>query len=212
MVTVMRSAKLTKTLRLGPLDYGRPISFDDFMAADYQGGWRYELINGRLSVAPWPNFAEDWVHAWLRTRVTLYALANPRVINHVTGPGRVFIPGRSQQEVSAPEPDLLAYKRFPRSRRKRDLRWQDVSPVLVGEVLSADDPHKDLVRNVALYLQVSSIKEYWILDAREDADYPSMLAYRRRGRQWQDAIEIGPNETYTTPLLPGFRLTLDTSS
>jgi Uma2 family endonuclease len=205
-------ATVTKTAKLGPLDHGRPMKLDEFMAGDYQEGYRYELIDGRLYVTPWENFPEDWAHAWLRAKLLIYAQANPRVINHVTGPGRVFVPGRPENEVSAPEPDVLAYKNVPRNRRKRDIRWQDISPILVGEILSANDPGKDLIRNVALYLQVPSIKEYWILDAREDADFPTMTVYRRRGRRWQDPIEVGPNETYTTPLLPGFAVTLDTST
>jgi Uma2 family endonuclease len=204
-------ASVTKTAKLGPLDHGLPMTYEEFMAADYQEGWRYELIDGRLYVSPWPNMPEDWVQTWLRTKLAVYAQANPRVVNHVTGPGRVFVPDRPENEVSAPEPDLLVYKGFPRNRPKRELRWQDFSPILVGEVLSAENPHKDLVRNVALYLQVPSMKEYWILDAREDADFPTMLTYRRRGKQWLEPIEVGPNETYTTPLLPGFALTLDTS-
>ncbi len=204
-------ATVTRTAKLGPLDHGLPMTWDDYIAGDYQEGYRYELIDGRLYVSPWPNFPEDWVNAWLRIKLAVYAQANPKVINHVTGPGRVFVPDRPEDEVSAPEPDVLAYKNFPRNRRKRDIRWQDISPILVAEILSADNPHKDLVRNVALYLLVPSIKEYWILDAREDADLPTMRVYRRRGKHWQEPIEVGPNETYTTPLLPGFVLTLDTA-
>ncbi|HEX5270206.1 MAG TPA: Uma2 family endonuclease [Gemmataceae bacterium] len=201
-------ATVPKPRKLGPLDHGLPMSFEGYMAGDYQEGYRYELIDGRLYVSPEANFPENWVHDWLRDKLKGYARDNPRVINHVCGPGRVFISGRPG--TTTPEPDVLAYKNFRLPRRIRDLRWQDFSPILVGEVLSADDPGKDLVRNVALYLQVPSIKEYWIIDAREDADFPTMLVYRRRGRRWQAAIEVGPNETYTTPLLPGFALTLDT--
>ncbi len=203
-------ATVPKSRKLGPLDHGLPMSFEGYMAGDYQEGYRYELIDGRLYVSPLPNFPEDWVNTWLRTSLQAYALANPRVINYVCGPGRVFVPDRPG--TTTPEPDLLAYKNFRRPRRIRDARWQDISPILVGEILSPNDPGKDLVRNVALYLQVPSIKEYWILDAREDADFPTMTVYRRRGRRWQEPIEVGPNETYTTPLLPGFALTLDTST
>ena len=205
-------ATIMKTAKLGPMDHGRPMTLEEFKRSDWREGYRYELIHGRLYVFSWPNFPEDWVQAWLRTKLAVYALANPGVINHVTGPGRVFVPGQPEYEVSAPEPDLLVYKNFPRNRRKRDIQWQDISPILVGEVLSINDPGKDLIRNVALYLQVPSIKEYWILDAREDADLPTMLVYRRRGKRWQEPIEVGPNEAYTTPLLPGFVLTLDTGS
>jgi Uma2 family endonuclease len=208
MATVMKSANRTKPTKLGPLDYGLPMTFEEYMAGDYREGYRYELIDGRLYVSPLPNFPEDWVNTWLRSSLQAYAAANPRVINYACGPGRLFVPDRPG--ITAPEPDLLAYKNFPRNRQKRDIRWQDISPILVGEILSANDPGKDLLRNVALYLQVSSIKEYWILDAREDADFPTMLVYRRRGKQWQEPIQVGPNETYTTTLLPGFALTLDT--
>jgi Uma2 family endonuclease len=208
MATVTNAAKLTKATKLGPLDHGRPMSFEEFMAGDYREGYSYELIDGRLYVSPEANFPETWVNDWLRGKLKGYALANPKVINYVCGPGRVFVPGRPG--TTTPEPDVLAYKNFRRPRRIRDARWQDISPVLVAEVLSANDPGKDLVRNVVLYLQVPSIKEYWIIDAREDADFPTMLAYRRRGRHWQQPIEVGLGETYTTPLLPGFALTLDT--
>ncbi len=197
----------TATQKLGPLDHGLPMTFEEYMAGDYQEGFRYELIEGRLYVSPWANFPETRVQTWLRRKLDRYSDANPRVINYVCGPGRVFVPGRPG--ITVPEPDVLAYKNLPRGRRQRDLRWQDVSPILVGEVLSADDPGKDLIRNVALYLQVPSIKEYWVLDAREDADSPSMRVHRRRGKQWH-VTEVAPNETYTTPLLPGFALTLDT--
>jgi Uma2 family endonuclease len=196
--------------KIGPLDYGRPMSLDEFRHGDYQEGYRYELIDGRLYVSPMENLPEKWVENWLCDKLKGYAEANPKVTNYVVSPGRVSIPGRP--DVTTPEPDVLAYKNFPLRRRKSDLRWEDVSPLLVAEVLSADDPGKDLIRNVALYLLVPTIKEYWILDAREDADYPRMIVRRRRGKNWQEAVEVGGGETYTTPLLPGFALTLDTGS
>ena len=52
------------------------------------------------------------------------------------------------------------------------LRWEDVSPILVGEILSGD-PEKDMVRNVELYLLVPTIKEYWLFDTREDPEQPA---------------------------------------
>ena len=74
------------------------------------------------------------------------------------------------------------------------------------------DPHKDLVRNVALYLQVPSIKEYWILDA-QDADFPTLPVLPPPGQTvaGPDRGRPGIGRSCTTPLLPGFVLTLDTS-
>src|SRR5205823_3821523 len=107
---------------------------------------------------------------------------------------RVFIP--DEPEATAPEPDSAAYRNFPLERPLRELRWQDLSPVLVVEVLSEDDPDKDLVRNVELYLQVPTIREYWIIDGRNDPDRPALRVYRRRGQRWQTVILVEFGGTY----------------
>jgi Uma2 family endonuclease len=84
-----------------------------------------------------------------------------------------------------------------------------VSPILVVEVLKNSDHYKDLVRNVDLYAQVPTIREYWILDGRDSADEPTLIVRRRRGKNWLRPREIAYGETYTTPLLPGFELVID---
>jgi Uma2 family endonuclease len=185
------------------------MTLDEFLAGDYEEGSRYELIDGRLYVSPEPNLPEDWVKEWLLYKLKRFAEKHPNALKHATGGARVFIPG--DPGITCPEPDVAAYRRFPLRKQIRDIRWQDVSPVLVVEVLSADDPDKDLVRNVSLYLHVPSIRKYWVTDARKDADNPSMTVYRRCGQTWRK-IEVGPGECYTTPLLPGFNLVLDTRS
>lgn len=76
------------------------------------------------------------------------------------------------------------------------------------EILSADNADKDLVRNVDLYLQVPSIREYWIVDPRAGASRPRLIVHRRRGRRWQQPIEIAGGGVYTSRLLPEFQLKL----
>jgi Uma2 family endonuclease len=194
--------------RIGPADHDRPMNLEEFLAGDYEEGSRYELIDGRLYVSPTPNQPEDWVREWLLYKLMHFARRHPKVLKHVTAAARVFVPRRG--DVTNPEPDVAAYRRWP-NRRPRDIAWQDVSPILVAEVLSADDPNKDLVRNVALYLEVPSIKEYWVLDAREDAVEPTLTVYRRHGRAWR-IIEVSPGGRYSTCLLPGFKLRLNTQT
>jgi Uma2 family endonuclease len=58
-------------------------------------------------------------------------------------------------------------------------------------------------------LQVPSIREYWVIDPREDADRPTLLVFRRRGRRWQRTIPVPAGTTYATRLLPGFELLID---
>jgi Uma2 family endonuclease len=192
--------------KIGPADHDREMSLEEFLAGDYEEGYRYELIDGRLYVSPKPNQPEDWVNEWLLFKLKNSARRHPKVLKHATAGARVFVPGRGG--VTNPEPDVAAYRRWP-NRNPRDIRWQDVSPILVVEVLSADDPDKDFVRNVALYREVPSIKEYWVLDARQDAVEPTMTVYRRRGQGWR-IFEVGPGERHATPLLPGFKLRLNT--
>jgi len=196
----------TVALKIGPADHGRLLAADECASASYEPGYKYEIIDGRLYVSPEANLPEYRVEDWLLDLVKTYAWKHPKVFNFVTNKARVFVPGRRMTTV--PEPDLAAYCGFPRKRPFKSVRWQDVSPSLVAEVLTEGDPDKDLVRNVALYLQVPTIREYWILDTREDPDRPQLIVHRRRAGRWQ-IIEVAFGETYTTPLMPGFKLLLD---
>jgi Uma2 family endonuclease len=197
---------MATAVKLGPADHGRPMSLGEFMAADYDEGYQYELIEGKLYVSPLPDPPQDCGERWLNFKLQMYAHNYPDVINYVTPKARVFVPGR--RRVTSPEPDLAAFRGFPLHKLWRELRWQDVSPILVGEVLSANDPDKDLVRNKEVYFQVPSIKEYWILDTLEDPEQPTMRVHRRHGKRWR-VIDLAYGDTYTTRLLPGFELLLD---
>jgi Uma2 family endonuclease len=193
-------------LALGPTDHGRTLALDEFIAGDYQEGYQYELIDGKLYVSPQPNLPYDLVETWISEKLRAYARRFARVINHVTNKARVFVPGRPN--VTVPEPDVSVYRDFPLDRPFKKQRWEDVSPILVVEVLSEDDPDKDLVRNVELYYQVPTVKEYWLFDARNDPERPLLRVYRRSRGKWK-IIDVPAGGTYETPLLPGFSLTLD---
>lgn len=193
-------------LKLGPASHGRPVSLDDFEHSETEDGYQYELIDGRLYVSPVPNLPENRVAEWLSFQLKLYARDYTAIINYVSGAGRMFVPGR--KGITTPQPDVTAYHDFPLDRDYRDVRWQDVSPLVVAEVLSLDDPDKDLVRNVELYLQVPTIKEYWLFDNRDTAEHPFLRVHRRHGKRWR-LFDYRIGDTYTTRLLPGFALVLD---
>ena len=196
---------MTTQLKLGPADHGRALTFEEFVSSDFDGGYKYELIHGRLYVAPLPDPPAHWVEEWLLDQLKEYARHRPDVLNHVTAKARVYSGGHD--DVSYPEPDITAYKNFPR-HRWLEIRWREVNPVLVVEVLDPDNPKKDTVRNVDVYLGVPSIREYWVLDTRDGFDKPKLLVYRRHGQNWRIS-EVAFGDTYTTRLLPGFTLVLD---
>jgi len=96
--------------KMGPADHGTPLTLDDYETSDYELGYRYELINGRLYVSPEANLPEYRVEDWLFDRLKAYSRRHPRIINFVTNKARVFVPGRKSRTV--PEPDLAAYHNF----------------------------------------------------------------------------------------------------
>ena len=193
-------------VKLGPSDHGRAMSYDEYLSGDYRGGYHYELIDGKLYVTPLPNLPENRVELWLLYKLLRYADDHPDIINYVTPKSRVFVHARPK--VTTPEPDLAAYHNFPTELPLDQVRWQEVSPVLVAEVLTSDDPEKDMVRNVELFWQVPTIKEYWIFDIRDDPNHPLMQVYRRGRKKWQ-ITDLDVGDTFITKLLPEFKLVLD---
>jgi Uma2 family endonuclease len=193
-------------LHLTPRDQGRRLTLEEFEHSTGKEGYRYELIDGRLEVSPIPDLPHEDLRKLIERLLDRYAEDNPDKLSRAQAPARVFVPGR--RATTAPEPDVAAYRRFPTHRPRSRLRWQDLRPILVVEILSEGSEEKDLVRNRRLYLQVPSIREYWIVDPRQDADRPSMTVYRRRGARWQRPLQLPPGDAYTTNLLPGFVLAL----
>jgi Uma2 family endonuclease len=197
--------KATQRRQFGPADHGRRMTYEEFMAGDYQEGYKYELIDGELYVSPEANPDHMWDEIHLLYRLNDYARDYPEHINYVVNKARVFVPGR--EDVTAPEPDIAAYRIYPLRRPRRREGWERVNPRLVVEIVSPDNADKDLVRNVELYWLVPSIKEYWVIDQREEAGCP-LTVYRRQGKKWR-IIHVAAGESYTTPLLPGFELVID---
>ena len=194
--------------RIGPTENGRLMSWEDFECGDFDEGYKYELIDGRLFVSSSPNPEANRLERWLDGRLCAYSRENLEVINYVSGKTRVFVPGR--RKTTCPEPDLAAYRDYPLETPFRDLRWQDLFPVLVVEVMTGDD-YKDMERNVRLYLQVPSIREYWVIDGRDDPERPTLIQHRRRGKRWI-VREHSYGSKFTTRLLPRFSLVIDPRS
>ena len=143
---------------------------------------------------------------WLYRLLNAFAYQRSDLLAQVMTSPLVFVPNPNVTTFT--RTDVACYSDFA-ERFSLDADWRDYSPILVIEVMSRDDPAKDLVRNRRLYLQTPSIQEYWILDPREGVAGLTMLVYRRRGQRWAARLTVGPGETYTTEMLPGFSLVLD---
>ncbi|HEV3383968.1 MAG TPA: Uma2 family endonuclease [Gemmata sp.] len=193
-------------IKLGPKDHDRPLTLDDFDEAEFEPGFRYEIIDGRLYVSNEPNFAENYLENWLFIKLITYSLQRQDIINYVTVKSRLFV--HSRRKPTVPEPDIAAYRDLPRNKPFKDIHWRELGPVLVAEVLVEGDPYKDLERNRELYLEAPTIREYWILDGRENPEEPTLIQHRRRGKRW--IVKSFPySSTFTTKLLPGFSVVID---
>ena len=142
---------LTTAVRFGPKSHGRFVTDEELEHAEYRPGYKYEVIFGRLYVSPAPNFEHDAVEKHIYNQIFLYSLDHAEVLGYVTDGARVFV--KDVEVTTAPEPDLAVY-----ADAFDD--WRDAEPFIVGEVLRGIDIDKDLFRNVSLYWQVTSIKEY----------------------------------------------------
>ena len=196
----------TVQLKLGPTDHNHPLTLDEFEDADFEPGFMYEIIDGRLYVSNQPNPAENVLENWLMMKLYIYAAHNPTVLNYVTNKPRVFV--HSRKKATVPEPDIAAYSDFPKDTPLKELHWQTLGPVLVAEVLVEGKPDKDMVRNVELYFDVPSISEYWVLDGRDNPDEPTLIQHRRYGKRWVVRL-FAYGTTFTTKLLPEFSLLID---
>jgi Uma2 family endonuclease len=195
-------------LKLGPRDHGREITDEESVAVSYQEGYKYEIIDGRLYVSPIADRPHDWVEKFIFRKLLAYSDGHPETLNEVTDKAQVFLPGVPR--TTSPEPDVAAYRAYPRELEPH-VNWRDVSPLLVVEVMGDDSEPRDLIGNVDLYWRVPSVREYWVVDFREDAARPRMTARRRLASQWQKK-SIAFGKTYTTKLLRGFALVLDPRS
>jgi Uma2 family endonuclease len=202
-MSIATAAILRKRKRqLGPADHGRELTYDEFLTGKYEEGHKYELIDGRLYVSPLASFRHDRVLQHVQEALAAYKGLHPAVVQWISTNARVFVPGR--RKTTCPEPDFAIYRTCP---TREDLDWPDISPMIVVEVVSPGDPYKDYVRNVDLYQQVPSVREYWVFDRCDDANGPMLTVYHREsGRQKWKTANFGRDDVYSTKLLPGFKL------
>ena len=185
----------TITLRLGPADHGRAMTLDDFLEADADEGYRYELARGVVEVTQVPNDPHGELVWTLLALVAEYDRAHPGRIRRAGGGGefQLCLPGM----VSGRNPDvavaLAATPKDPRGRRP---------PSLVMEVISEGAEARDRDYRVKLeeYLAFG-LREYWIVDRAERR----VTVLRRDGDAWSEQ-RFGDGQSARGLVLPGFEV------
>jgi Uma2 family endonuclease len=185
---------------LGPRDAGTPMTLDEFDNADFEPGYRYELINGVLVVTPPPLEQErdsnEDLGRWLRN----YQDDHPQgAALDLTLPEHNI--RTETQNRRADRAIWTGRGRLPVTRGPVENRGK---PTILVEFPSARpaDQRRDYELKQAEYRDFG-ILEYWIIDRFSR----TMAVYSQHDGKWTPRF-IQESETYQTPLLPGFTLEL----
>jgi Uma2 family endonuclease len=179
-------------LSIGPKDHGRRMSLDQFVKADFQEGYLYELARGVIVVTEVPGPDHGEIVDWLTTMFVLYRAKHPGIITYRAGGGecRLRLPGMQSDR----HPDQAIYL-TPRPRGKHV--WTKWVPALVVEVVSEGGEDRDYQEKREEYLRIG-ILEYWIINPRDR----SMLVLEREGDTWAEQT-VTTDKPYRARLLPG---------
>ena len=188
-------ATVTTPLRIGPADRDRAMTLEEFLDAEVEEGYRYELARGVLEVNQVPNDPHRDVVCNEYRGVARYDERHPGVI-HSFGGGSEFqfiIPGFA----SGRNPDLgVVLRGAPRDWRGRRL------PALAAEVVSRGSITRDYQAKREEYLAYGLL-EYWIVDPMER----KVTVLTRRGDTWSEVV-FCDDQVIASLVLPGFATTV----
>jgi Uma2 family endonuclease len=183
----------TATLRLGPADHGRSLTLDEYLDAEVEEGFHYELARGVLEVTNVPRDSHGVIVWKLYCAVVAYNLAHPEII-YRSGGGSEFhfvVPTM----ISGRNPDVaVTLKATPKDARGH--RPASFAAEVVSEGTEARE--RDYVTKREEYLAYG-LDEYWIVDPIERR----VTILVRNGDAWTESFVKG-DDVAESVVLPGF--------
>ena len=170
------------------------LTYEDFCRLP-DDGKRYEIIDGELFVTPSPRSLHQIVISNLHLELGQF-VKDRRLGRVLVAPLDVVL-----SRFDVVEPDLLFISKS-RASTVTETNIQG-APDLVVEVLSETTAQIDCTTKLKLYARYG-VKEYWIIDP----DGPSATIYRREAKGFKPVVTLGASDSLTSPLFPGFSLTL----
>src|SRR5262249_13674654 len=140
----------TITRRIGPADHGQRMTLDEFIEAEFEEGWLYELARGVIDVTEVPGLNHGRRVLRVARLFILYENTHPGVIEYQAGGGecRLRLPGMQSDR----HPDQAVYlRRPPPGDNEPWIRWV---PDLVVEIVSEGGADRDYVEKREEYLRV----------------------------------------------------------
>jgi Uma2 family endonuclease len=157
-------------------------------------GARYEIIDGELYMSRQPH--------WYHEQTTGLIFAALQDWSERSGLGQASpTPGVIFGDVDNVIPDVVWVSHARLSKLLDEAGYLTGAPELVVEVLSYGGQHEDRDRKLKLKLYESrGVLEYWIADWR----LKQIEVYRRDAGQLKFISVFLPQDTLTSPMLPGF--------
>jgi Uma2 family endonuclease len=193
-VTLRRKPSVRRQDELGPRSAGLVLTPEEFDRAEFQEGWRYELIHGVLVVTPPPSIKErdpnEELGYWLRLYRDTHAHGSSL---NATASEHTIKTGANRRRA-----DRIIWAGLGRHPREHEV------PTIIAEFVSPGKRSwlRDYEQKRDEYMAIK-VGEYWVIDrfAR------TLTVFRlRRGKIRKQVVR--ENQTYTTDLLPGFELPL----
>lgn len=164
-------------------------SVDDYL--DLDTNHLVEFSHGNVEVLPMPSDKHQAIVGYLIT--LLSALAQ-----RLGGSARIAPLRMQLWEGKIREPDLL-FLASAQDPRRQEAMWMGAD--LVMEVISPDDPNRDLVKKRVEYAQ-AGIPEYWIIDPLAEL----ILVLRLDGERYAEHGRFERGQIATSALYPEFQV------
>ena len=182
-------------LKLGPDDAGVRLTPEEFASAVFEEPYIYERVRGRLVVMSPAGPEHRQVSRPFRRELGGYWSNHPDIVDDVDVEGWVSTSPHDDRI-----PDICAYLAGDASRQTVPRRL----PELIFEFVSAEraDQERDYIDKRQEYHAIG-VKEYVIVDRFKKAIL--VLTWQQEDF---DEKTLGPDQLYSTPLLPDLKIAL----
>jgi Uma2 family endonuclease len=183
---------------VGPNDHGRRMTLEEFIDAEFEEGFLYELSRGVIEVAEVPGPDHGRIVRRAARLFIHYDDAHPGIITYAAGGGecRLRLPGM----ISDRHPDQAIYLDPQPPGPSPWTRW---IPHIVVEIVSQGGEDRDYLVKREEYL-AAGVREYWIIDP----EARKMTVLVREGDVWSETIVL-EGQPYQTHYLPGLEVYLE---
>jgi Uma2 family endonuclease len=192
MVMLARKRKSKTRITIDHDCNGMMMTESEFDSADFEEGWRYELINGVLIVSPIPFPQERDPNEELGALLRWYRKTHPQ--GHALDKTlfeQTVIVGRHRRRV-----DRVIWTGLGRVPRSTE------TPTIIAEFVSKRkrDQNRDYIIKRDEFMEIG-VQEYWVIDRfQRTLTVFTMVDGKIRKRVLQS------HQIYRTDLLPGFEL------